>query len=415
MNPASRAIATAVAFTLALAVFPTGAAGAAAADWPAGKSYDVNGLRVTVSAPVPVGRAKHHFWYPQVVRLPDGPVVNIIRLGGDTVAEDDGVVCWSDDGGRTWGKPVPYTGQSYCQLAVPPSGDLLLLPYHLYPREGGGVGGPYNVIRRGRREVERVKDGVRVTGFPRPLGTNAVSEPGLDQKLGRASWYFDGQPVRLKDGSFLATLYGTFEGAKRYSSVAAVSDNGLDWVVRSVIADEACGLDGVEGPCEPTLCRLKDGRILCLLRLESGKPFGQCFSDDEGKTWSRPVAVKPFSVEPTLAVLEGGAVVLGGGRPGIFLWLDREGGGTDWGEPIDVLRHHNHFVPGEPLDEKARVYGSSATSSYTELAALDGRTLLFTYDRNARAWPATEKAQGEADTDSVWVVRVTVEPRPLRP
>ena len=45
-------------------------------------------------------------------------------------------------------------------------------------------------------------------------------------------------------GGYLATLYGYFRGAERYALVAAESADGVNWKIRSVIADEKCKLPG---------------------------------------------------------------------------------------------------------------------------------------------------------------------------
>jgi hypothetical protein len=50
----------------------------------------------------------------------------------------------------------------------------------------------------------------------------------------------------------------------------AESADGFAWAIRSVIADENCKLDGNNGPCEGAICRLKDGRLMCVFRLGNG-------------------------------------------------------------------------------------------------------------------------------------------------
>ena len=107
------------------------------------------------------------------------------------------------------------------------------------------------------------QEGVLVAGWPRP-------DRSFAPQLGLAGFVFNGQTVTLKDGSFLGTLYGYFKDTKRYSLVAAESKEGVHWKIRSIIADERCALPGGEGPCEAAMCRLKDGRLMCVFRLDSG-------------------------------------------------------------------------------------------------------------------------------------------------
>src|SRR5262249_51338162 len=177
--------------------------------------------------------------------------------------------------------------------------------FNLYPRPGG-MGAPYQLVsgQKGKREVRLVQDGVTVTGWPRP-------DQSFNPKLGLSGFGFNGQTVRSKDGAYLATLYGHFRNAKRYSLVLAESGEGVRWKIRSIIADANCKLKGDEGPCESALCRLQDGRLMCVFRLASNVPYGQTWSRDEGRTWTEPIAMaNAFSVQPSLAVMKDGTVVL---------------------------------------------------------------------------------------------------------
>src|SRR5262249_5677966 len=254
-------------------------------------------------------------------------------------------------------------------------------------RGGGGMGAPYQICPSGKKELQVVKEGVTVSGWPRP-------DQSFAPKLGLAGFVFNGQTVALKDGNYLATLYGNFKDTKRYCLMAAASPDGVHWKIRATVADENCKLKGTEGPCEAALCRLKDGRLMCVFRLASNVPYGQCFSSDEGKTWTEAVAMAgPFSVEPSLAVMKDGAVVLSGGRPGLFVWFNADGTGKTW-QRIDLQANHNACVPKEPIDK------GNHTSSYTEVVAVDDRHLLCIYDRIPHGWERIPK--DSAQTNSVW-------------
>src|SRR5262249_29397698 len=171
-----------------------------------------------------------------------------------------------------------------------------------------------------------------------------------------------------------------FKNDKRYSLVAAESADGIHWKIRSTIAGANCKLKGAEGPCEAALCRLQDGRLMCVFRLASSVPYGQTWSKDEGKTWTEPVALaNAFSVQPGLAVLKDGTVALSGGRPGIYAWFNRDGTGKDW-QRIDLKAHHNTCRPTEKIGPLER------TSSYTEIVTLDEGNLLCIYDRIPKGW-----------------------------
>jgi hypothetical protein len=376
----------------ALLAPPQGGAGAEPAAWDTTRTVDLPGLKVSLSAPVLVARSKGYLWFPTLVRLADGDLLAVMSNYADEhTTSSTSLVCRSRDGGLTWGEPRPALyGDAHLRL---PSGDELLLPYYLYPLKKGGLGAPYQLCPRGTQDVRVVKDGVTVTGWPRP-------DQSVAPKLGLAGFVFNGQTVPLKDGGYLATLYGTFQGTRRYSLVAAESPDGVRWRIRSTVADENRKLKGAEGPCEAALARVADGRLLCVFRLASGVPYGQCWSGDDGKTWSEPTAMDgPFSVQPSLAVLKDGPVVLSGGRPGLYLWFNRAGDGKGW-QRVDLLAHHNACRPAEPIKDPGK------TSAYTEVMALDEAHLLCIYDRIPSGWAAIPKDSSE--TNSVWVVRVSV-------
>jgi hypothetical protein len=307
------------------------------------------------------------------------------------VAQSTSQVAWSSDGGLTW-SPLSKALYGDGSLTLP-GGDELFMPYYLRPVGGGAMGGPYQLCPKGRRTLNAVRPGVTIEGWPRP-------DKSFEPRLGLSGFVCNGQVAPLKDKGYLATLYGYFRDTNRYSLVASASLDGVRWKIRSVIAGEKCALPGGEGPCESALCRLKDGRLLCVFRLDSGVPYGHCFSSDEGRTWTKPAAIKEaFSVQPSLAVMGRGLVALSGGRPGLFLWLNPDGAALTW-RRFDVLANHNLHRP----EESIKTAGN--TSSYTEIVALDEARLLYIYDRIPFGWNAIPRESSE--TNSVWVVRAAL-------
>lgn len=366
--------------------------------WVDAKTLSMEGLRVTLSAPVCVGRSRDYFWFPQLVRRGNGDLLALISPYADEHRKDPpGLCAWSTDDGLSWSEPVEYRPIS-CSQVHRSSGELLLLPYYMKPLPDG-MGAAANLIPEGRREIQPLPDAVRVTNWPKP-------DLSYSTDLGLAGFVFNGQVVGTRDGGYLATLYGRFEGDTRYTLVAAASQDGLEWNIRSVIAGADCALEGREGPSESAACRLADGRILCVFRLAGWRPFGQCWSEDEGNSWTDPVSmVDVHSVEPSLAVLPNGTMALSGGRPGICLWLDRDGRGDRW-QRVDIREHHTTCHPREPVP-CARETGEKRTSSYTEVVALDETHLLMIYDRIPNGWqPIPDDMH---DMNSVWVCRITVE------
>lgn len=369
----------------------------APAHWETAATVELNGLTVTLSKPRLVARSRGFLWFPTLARLGDGSFMAVMSDYPDLHTRSSTcLTAFSRDGGLTWGEPRAAV-YSDAHVIVP-DGGAVLLPYYLYPQAdgaGGGLEGPQQRVRRGVDAVEAVEDRVTVTGWPRPPGS-------LDPNLGLGGFVFNGQTVRLNDGGYLATLYGYFEGDKRYSLVAAVSEDGVHWKVRSTVADDKCKLPGTEGPCEAALCRLKDGRLMCVYRMGGGASYGQSYSSDEGRTWSEPASMGDgvAAVQPSLAVMPDGVIVLSGGRPGVNVWFNVDGAGKDW-QPLHLPGHHNACHPEEPINNPT---GGGDSSAYTEVVALDDTNLLYMYDRIPHGWAAIP--EGSAETNSVWVMRL---------
>jgi hypothetical protein len=370
-------------------------AAAPPARWAVAKTVQLEGLDVSVSEPVLVARSKGYLWFPTLVRRADGQLLAVMSNKADTHTEEQtGVIARSSDGGLTWAAAEPVPLYSECPVEL--DDGVLLLPNYLFPQQGGGadtIGGAHLFWPKNGDKPEHVKEPVTVTGWPR--------EPAhLGEHMGRpdlniAGFLFNGETVRLDDGGgntrHLATLYGYFKGDNRYSLVVAELADGRKWTYRSTVAGADCKLQGAEGPCEAALCRLKDGRLMCVFRLASAVPYGRSYSDDEGKTWTEPANIEPFSVQPSLAVVSDGLVALSGGRPGVSVWFDVEGKGERW-QAVELF----------PADAK--------TSAYTEVVAVDDSTLLCIYDRVPHGWAAIPESSPEFN--SVWVVRLTLKRTP---
>lgn len=379
------------------------------ARWKDRPALQLDGLRVTCSEPVLVKRSRWFCWFPSLIRQPDGTLWAIMNAYADIhVSDSFSYLSRSRDGGLSWDEPrvIGDAGLSHLLLA---DGSAVVIPYYLRPRANGVIGAPCNIISPKGRLTMRPA-GVNVGNWPKPLKS-------LGADLATAGFVFNGQVIRGRKDEYLTTLYGHFEGDKKYSLVLAESGDGFAWRIRTVIAGADCALPGEEGPCESALCRLNDGRLMCVFRLASFVPLGQCFSDDDGKTWSKPVAIKPHSVEPSLAVLAGGILALSSGRPGISVWFDAAGKGADW-QAVNILEQHNAAHPQDLINPDSRKAWGGAeklireglrgfTSSYTELMRLDDNHLLLIYDRLGLGWSAIPDESPE--TNSVWVMRLRVE------
>ena len=377
-----------------------------AMSWKTQVPVKLRDLTVELSEPVLVKRSRWYCWFPSLIRQPNGTLWAIMSAYADMHASNSiNYLMPSRDGGLTWDEPR-VIGDGGCVHLNLPDGSAVILPYYMRPR-AQGIGAPCNILSPDG-QLSMLPSGATVTGWPR-----ATASPLPE--IGIAGFVFNGQVVRGRDGEYLATLYGTFEGDRRYSLVFAESADGFHWRIRSLIAGPDCKLAGVEGPCESAICRLADGRLMCLYRLASYVSYGQSFSGDDGRTWSEPVNIGPGSVEPSLVVLRDGMVALSGGRPGISVWFNADGAGRDWQE-VDIISAHNAVcAPADriepdshnawmPVDEMRRAGTTGFSSCYTELIALDDTTLLLIYDRVGYGWhPIPDDAD---ESKSVWVMRI---------
>src|SRR5215472_9881781 len=164
--------------------------------WPAGKRYSLKGLDVDISAPILVGRSRGYFWQPTLLRLSDGELLAAIWNLDDSIhTNNTDLFCWSRDGGLTWSPPIQ--GEVFDVGVALASGDEVLLPFNLHALPNGDLSGHYQLVPRGRREVKLFKDGLTVTGWPRPVGHGPNASEQDQKAKGLSSWVFYGQSVRL--------------------------------------------------------------------------------------------------------------------------------------------------------------------------------------------------------------------------
>ena len=110
--------------------------------------------------------------------------------------------------------------------------------------------------------------------------------------------------VAMPDGSLLASGQGTFEDDKTVPStgpgriethylgrsfVISSKDEGQTWEYLSTIAAPQADDPVDEGFGEPTLARLDNGQLLCIMRTGHHRPLYACWSSDGGETWTESV------------------------------------------------------------------------------------------------------------------------------
>jgi hypothetical protein len=158
----------------------------------------------------------------------------------------------------------------------------------------------------------------------------------------------------LDDGTWMAVMAGWFKGGWSIPLVKS-EDFGKTWQFVSFVAQtEVLGDPIPEYPVEfggygePALTQLKDGRLLCVMRSQSShlapdfKPMYCAWSDDLGKTWTKPQVTDPLliNIAPTLKTLDNGIVACMYGRPGLHIAFSLDGGKT-WPKRVSFSHSGN--------------------------------------------------------------------------
>ena len=169
--------------------------------------------------------------------------------------------------------------------------------------------------------------------------SGTVAFPQAIKKLEKSNWSsidFHRTMILFPDGFIQGTMYGYYASDTKYRTLWVKStDMGANWTVVSTIAYNPH--IGTESFCEPVVARCLNGSLLCVMRVGTNCPLYQCRSNDNGKTWSRPVTLpgidttSTFSVDPDLCLMSNGVLVLSYGRPNCHMLFSLDGSGNSWG------------------------------------------------------------------------------------
>jgi len=371
--------------------------------------YDLERCVLEVGAPVEVDRRAGHFWFSCLY-----PVEGDEILCAATTADDKAQGEWpallyrSRDGGASWKGVADIR---YGPTATPiGSGRVFMMPYELWPLKPGDKrnakadGAIISCAEDGTVSTERTP--VEFLGFPRDIPIYNEDELTV---------HTNGNILPLRDGRLFMTTYGRFEGEEKYDVFAVASeDGGHTWRFLSVVGRWQDVPDANEGPDESNTTRLADGRLMCVYRTGGGQKFYKSYSADEGATWTKAEPVEDaWSVEPQLRRLDGGLILLSGGRQGLFFWVCADGEGRAW-ERFNLAEHHNATVADATMhypDEILRADASqpAQSTSYTCMAHVAPNELLISYDRLGDGWSGAPGPWGKKD--AVFCVRVKAEPK----
>ncbi len=259
----------------------------------------------------------------------------------------------STDGARTWGEEMEFPPQ----CATPMSVGL---------RDGGVlfmIGQAAPVDKSDPPKLQATRMVLSDDFLKHEMSTAAVSIPQAALNVRWAKFWppFDkGKIVQLPNGDLMAPMYGNFKGDAQYRTMIVRStDNGKTWNYHATVAydpkDPHPYLVGAYcGYCEPSLALLSNGQLLCMMRTQGAelaaeyRPIYASWSNDLGKTWTKPVATSPhlMNIWPTLAVLDNGVVACQYGRPGVHVAFSLDNGHT-WRDRVSFSDLHEPIITGQ--------------------------------------------------------------------
>ncbi len=286
---------------------------------------------------------------------------------------------FSEDGGRTWrdcARGSPWNDNVQTSGVLGYLGDGIIAYIDVFPLEIGGwrgvaspwysrhVADPSWRLRRFSRSGELLSDGTfHVGGLP----------------WQEAAYYCYGDLLDLGGGELLSALGAQIPGQESETGSIRIAtffvrshDNGASFEYVAHIPPEIDGKPfGPEGFNEPTLVRLDNGEILCVLRTGSHSPLYQVRSADNGNTWSTPVSTGWPAVKPALRLLRNGVLACSSGR-GSFghpqvthAMFSIDGRGEYWEAPFVF-----HTGPGcsytSNMERDGRLYVAYSDSSFTQ-------------------------------------------------
>lgn len=235
---------------------------------------------------------KYSAW-PNVTRLSDGRLMAV--WSGNRLAHTDPwgaiVASYSSDDGITWSEPTVIFDSPVDDRdpAVYAEGDTIFISYATQ----WDIYRPSNVYHTAEAHAQWADyynsvSKEDVEKYANADEVNGVSYNYIISRDGGKTFEYGGKIcafspkgiIRLQDGRyFYMTMYKSAEENKNFLAFAA-STNLTDWAIAGRIAD----VSDVSGACEPTAIQLASGRIVVHMRSRNG--IYQCFSDDNGGTWS---------------------------------------------------------------------------------------------------------------------------------
>lgn len=257
---------------------------------------------------------QEHVCVPDVLRLQNGELLVSWREASEHISLDGKIVAVrSTDGGDTWGerqvvREYPATDERDGSLAQLRDGTILanVWPGTFYDHHGRYITGK-DPEYRGRPAgiyIGRSSDNGHTWTWsengidPAPFEEILTTERIVELNTGRLLMpnYNDPNTIHPERGRDQSVV----------SFVHSSDDQGHSWRHLATVGDvEGVSLD------EPTLLQTGSGRVICMMRNNTGPEYYQALSEDGGETWTpaRPSSIPGHGTPCSLVQLESGTVL----------------------------------------------------------------------------------------------------------
>lgn len=271
-------------------------------------------VKITVSEPwmIKHPNPKVKVTRPYLYDAGGGKLLVCLAEGPDAIYEPYGLMM-SSDAGKTW---TPVEGLDVNALAPLPilklrDGSVIGASRWTWQGEGGTHVGQTVRWDAGLSKFTAKENSILLPPEYRGKEVTITVERRL----------FENQDGSLLLSGYTRTGPSTPEGRRvggRHSHLVRSTDGGIKWDHYAMIGPGA----------EPAIMQTSPGKFTALLRTGPFKPFDQTFSEDGGKTWTKPVPIEEGSVCADLIVMSNGLLACSYGRPASCLMFSADEGKT---------------------------------------------------------------------------------------
>lgn len=222
-------------------------------------------------------QSSKHVAFPSIEKIAKDQLICVFRAGSSHASPDGRILmCLSGNNGKSWSEPDTIVSTRLdCRdpsVTMLSDGSLIVNFFQSRYDNAGKLIGALGVY------IARSVDRGKTWDAPRMIRLADYEWAACSAKI-----------VELQNGDLLLPVYAGRTGEKSTALVLISRDYGYDWSEVYVIASDTDAELDFQEPC---LQQMPDGRILCILRT-AGEGHAQYmnYSDDDGRTWSRPMRI----------------------------------------------------------------------------------------------------------------------------